>query len=76
VLLPQAPPSPPPMELPDSPEWKAAQRYEFTLKDLTQAISAYQAIARTDSKLAPHAIHSGHYAAEAQRLRGLSYSPA
>ena len=58
VLLPQPLPSPSPMELPDSSEWKAAQRYEFTLRDLTQAVSAYQVIARTNNKLAHHAMNA------------------
>ena len=58
VLLPQSPPLPLPMEIPDSPEWQAAQRYEFTTRDLPKAISAYEAIARADDRLAPHAMNA------------------
>jgi len=58
VLLPQPLPSPPPMKLPDSREWETAQQYEFELKDLTQAVEAYQAIGRADDKLAPHAMNA------------------
>jgi len=56
VLLPQPLPSPSPMEFPDSPEWETAQRYEFNLGDLTQAVSAYQSIGRADDNLVPYAM--------------------
>ena len=58
VLLPQPIPSPPPMKLPDSPNWETAQQYEFELRDLTQAVSAYQAIASADDKLVPYAMNA------------------
>lgn len=55
VLLPQ-PLSSSPMEFPVSPEWETAQRYEFNLGDLTQAVSAYQSIGRADDNLVPYAM--------------------
>ncbi len=58
VLLPQPPPSPIPLEVPDSTEWQAAQRLEFTAGDLAEATKAYQAIASSDDRLAPHAINA------------------